>query len=1193
MKNTLFVRTFVLTWIAGVLAATAAFPLPPPRPGIVDPLTLRYRTTGQKIPLLPKEVRRPRVSPEGGKYPLAPVPAPARRAAVRPLSIPTPAAGAIRPLVVLLDFADQPRGLLPSDFIPLFFGTGPADLSVANYWKEVSYGNVTVTGGSADIVGWIRPSSTPSQPGEFLPTRSGVTSYSQVTDPLAGVNLPAFRLLVADIVDYLDNVAGIDFSLYSNPDNVVHSFMIVHAGSGQEATGNVADLFSHSASVGPIRTNDFVGGQPVSVADYTAVPEKQGFDPLTGLPDNTTRIGAGVIVHEMGHLFGLPDLYPTSGSAGQVGTFSGVGVFDLMGYGLWGNNLLSRPDIPAHLSAWSKFDVGWISPTVLSARTAGQALAPAETSPQAVKIYPNGPGDESQYFLLETRRGDHPSGALFDGGLSDPGGQPWKGVLIWRVDAEQMSAQRASNGVNNDPNFPALAVMEADVTPAAPTPHLLQNFTIGPVAFGSSGDFFNDAVHVPPVVFSRTTPVDGQNRTNSSPVINSNSINHLFDSGFFLTVRNFVESALDFLFDLNVKLPFWKAFRSSDPQPTLNTNRTLAYGFDMSNRTWVGTADQGVWIYNLTSWKQINAFRSQRVQALVSEPATNSMWVSTDRSVEKVRLDQVQASFPPLPAAIDVRAITIARDLTKWIGGGRVLAVITDKGTNLTSDLAYFDVTSNIVGFAVDEQITCLALDNVFSSDRARDVLYVGTSKGRIFRNANPSGTVIRSLYDPVLGNILFEPMALPAIDPVPGSSATPPVAVTALAVDKTGILWVATDQGVFAFDRGDPSAVPEPLPDLFNPFDLAADNAFTSLAYFPRLFSTAGSHGSPGFIEPTGFGFQDTGQNRSIAWISHGDTVGTTDSPSGGALRIDPNVLLNAAIPKTPVSARLGHAMMTFRRDLADPDMLGPPDVPPVNDLIGAAGDGSGNVWFATKDAGAVRFGSGVFLTLDKTVYINDSAVAAVSLADENATTPTLAVTVTSAADPVGFDLFLTRGLDNVYHGTFGFTTGATDNVAHRIAVANGSTVTVTYRDTNPPLVRTAGAVWKKVFPFSDSLWIPGGCFIATAAYGSPMAPDVLLLREFRDRFLETNAAGRVIVAVYYRLSPPLAAVVASSPVLRAAARVALRPVSLMARFALDTGMAEKGAVLLAIGGLVCALLVIPASRMNGRTPDRRGRTV
>lgn len=68
-------------------------------------------------------------------------------------------------------------------------------------------------------------------------------------------------------------------------------------------------------------------------------------------------------------------------------------------------------------------------------------------------------------------------------------------------------------------------------------------------------------------------------------------------------------------------------------------------------------------------------------------------------------------------------------------------------------------------------------------------------------------------------------------------------------------------------------------------------------------------------------------------------------------------------------------------------------------------------------------------------------------------------------------------------------------------------------------------------------------GCFIATAAYGTPFAQEIDVLRRWRDISLLTNKPGRIFVRFYYAISPPIAAVVAKSEFLRLAVRESLAP--------------------------------------------------
>lgn len=76
-----------------------------------------------------------------------------------------------------------------------------------------------------------------------------------------------------------------------------------------------------------------------------------------------------------------------------------------------------------------------------------------------------------------------------------------------------------------------------------------------------------------------------------------------------------------------------------------------------------------------------------------------------------------------------------------------------------------------------------------------------------------------------------------------------------------------------------------------------------------------------------------------------------------------------------------------------------------------------------------------------------------------------------------------------------------------------------------------------------SSGSGVSANCFIATAAYGSWLAPEVLTLREFRDGYLLTNAPGQAFVEWYYRVSPPVAAFIAEHESLKTAVRWGLAP--------------------------------------------------
>ncbi|OPY65642.1 MAG: Papain family cysteine protease [Syntrophorhabdaceae bacterium PtaU1.Bin034] len=89
------------------------------------------------------------------------------------------------------------------------------------------------------------------------------------------------------------------------------------------------------------------------------------------------------------------------------------------------------------------------------------------------------------------------------------------------------------------------------------------------------------------------------------------------------------------------------------------------------------------------------------------------------------------------------------------------------------------------------------------------------------------------------------------------------------------------------------------------------------------------------------------------------------------------------------------------------------------------------------------------------------------------------------------------------------------------------------------------------------------GGCFIAEAAYGSPFAREVVVLRAFRDKYLLTGPSGRYFVALYYRYSPPVAEIVRRHEVVRTGVRGIL---SLLVALLEHPVSAATGVILLCI---------------------------
>lgn len=102
------------------------------------------------------------------------------------------------------------------------------------------------------------------------------------------------------------------------------------------------------------------------------------------------------------------------------------------------------------------------------------------------------------------------------------------------------------------------------------------------------------------------------------------------------------------------------------------------------------------------------------------------------------------------------------------------------------------------------------------------------------------------------------------------------------------------------------------------------------------------------------------------------------------------------------------------------------------------------------------------------------------------------------------------------------------------------------------------------------------GGCFIATAAYGSSMEPHVKVFRNFRDDFLVTTYVGRAFLDFYYTYPPPMANFIAKHDTVRLAMRCSLMPLIGLSWIALKIGLAVTMSLMILLLALMSTAVVI-----------------
>jgi M6 family metalloprotease-like protein len=321
-----------------------------------------------------------------------------------------------------------PHGNLQKE---LFDGPWPTG-TMTDYYKEISYGQFTVTGTVQPWKG-LPKADTHYEGGAGC---NGICNTSKVGDYLK------------DTLDTSD--ASVNFANYDNDgpdgqpnsgddDGYVDFVAFVHPESGGEC-GN-SNIWSHRWSYSGWTQGDYTtkdaknGGGFIKVNDYVIMPALAC--------DGSTMIQIGVFAHEFGHAFGLPDLYDTDDSNGDS---EGIGNWCLMASGSWGGDG-NTPERPSHMSAWSKEYLGWVNPTLVTADLSPATLPRVEDKASVLKLTIS----STQYYLIENRQPK-----LFDDKL------PTGGVAIWRINESVVNAGLPNNSVNADENNKGVDLEEAD-----------------------------------------------------------------------------------------------------------------------------------------------------------------------------------------------------------------------------------------------------------------------------------------------------------------------------------------------------------------------------------------------------------------------------------------------------------------------------------------------------------------------------------------------------------------------------------------------------------------------------------------------------------------------------------------------------------------------------------------------------------
>lgn len=212
----------------------------------------------------------------------------------------------------------------------------------------------------------------------------------------------------------------------------------VVAGYEYEVNVNLQSIYAHRGNI----TNGNTIFDDTDILEYVMIGE------LHYNEDVSYMSTIGIAAHEMGHAYGLPDLYDTDYSS------SGIGPFGIMGTGIHEVVNGSRPgEKPVEFSAWSRSKLEFVKPKSVILNGNYNLYTSKTGKYNTLRIDIN----ESEYLLIENKNYDLNGNVLNKDGMES-------GILIWHINNDVINKKYQDNTVNNDEDKKGVDLVESDET---------------------------------------------------------------------------------------------------------------------------------------------------------------------------------------------------------------------------------------------------------------------------------------------------------------------------------------------------------------------------------------------------------------------------------------------------------------------------------------------------------------------------------------------------------------------------------------------------------------------------------------------------------------------------------------------------------------------------------------------------------